>query len=190
VTGPNDTSVEVRGEPRNAEVEKCLSIFLEQVWPELEGGGGWNIDLQVRKPLAPRVTDEKLEMWVRPNVFTTDGSGRTSPVFSAARACKNRGDDKTYRVHVEAQPKSQRFEVDVDGDNAEFQKCFEKAYNESARSVLSVPRQLPDGNFERYFRIDAVAQASYEVTVSDADPARCAVGAFCPSVLVSVTGIP
>jgi hypothetical protein len=190
VTGFDETSTEVRAEPRNKEVDQCLTRFLEQVLPELEGGGRWDLDLKVRKPLAPSVTDKELKMWVRSNVFTADGSGQVSPVFSAARACKNQGEDKTYRVHVEAQPKSQRFEVDVDGDYAEFQECFVKAFNESAKSVLSVPRQLPDGEVERYFRIDAVAQASYEVSVSDADPTRCPVGVFCPSVLVSVTSIP
>lgn len=152
------TRVEVHTEPTNEEVQRCLTEYLRKRFPELEGGGRWEIDLRATKTVEPAMTGERLR----------------NPFPHAAMDCADKeGAPQNLSVKVKANPKTQRFELETESGDAEYQACLEEKYNERAQSTFSVPRKMPSGKYERYFRIDAAAEATLEASVSEADPSVC-----------------
>ncbi len=160
------TDVVVNTEPENEEVEQCLTEKVELNIRRWKHGGKWDVDLRARKKIQPTLTDERLDI----------------PATSAAIDCFETSGAAKYRVKVVANPNTQRFEVDVVGNDGKLQACFAKAYDRQARSNFSVPRKLEDGKYERYFRIDAKAKTSFKVRVNEADKSLCLDGGVSASI--------
>ncbi len=77
-----------------------------------------------------------------------------------ATECHAEGAPAEVRVTARATPGAGDFAVELEGGTDAFQECLRAKIQESLRSYFSVSRALPNGAFERYFRIDATAEGS------------------------------
>ncbi len=105
-------------------------------------------------------------MWRALMVLTLLASSASADPINAGNAsaqCRQEGMSGLVTVKVTARPDDESFTVTANAGNEAFLTCLRDNLREKLRSQYAVPRKLPDGTFERYFRIDANVDASATV---------------------------
>jgi hypothetical protein len=145
-------SVAVRTEPANDEVIACLTEYLQQVLRRF-GAGRWQLEAQRTVRLR--------------TAMSTPGLRRAVVNYApgAATYCYDEDAPSTLRVRARAVLDAADVELEIDGGSAAFRACLTRRIQARIRSDLLVPRQMPDGSVERFFRIDARAEATVDVRV-------------------------
>lgn len=149
--GARGPEVAVRTVPRNREVDECLAQTLRDALRDFAPG---RYRLQIRRHFT-------LERAVQP--AGVERALASAPAL--ATECHAQGAPTRVRVMARATPGEEDFAVEIEGGTDAFQDCLRPKIQASLRSYLSVSRALPDGTFERYFRIDAAAEATTEFDV-------------------------
>lgn len=144
--GARGPEAAVRTVPRNREVDECLAQTVREALRDFEPG---RYRLRIRRR------------------FTLERAFQSARVVSAlavaptyATECHAEGAPAEVRVTARATPGAGDFAVELEGGTDAFQECLRAKIQESLRSYFSVSRALPNGAFERYFRIDATAEGS------------------------------
>lgn len=145
--GAEGLEVEVRTTPSNPEVDRCLSDRVRSRLAEFMGGR-WRLELRAVRSLGRQIDEDSL------------ASALESSAPQVATDCYEPDRPSRATVRVRAVPDAPSFEIEVDGGGADFAACVEQGLGERLESQFSVSRQLPDGSYERYFRIDGGAEVT------------------------------
>ena len=146
------TTLSVRTEPRNTAIEACLTeSFAEHV---LDFGPTVNaFDFSIARELEPLHASHRLEQMLR----------STAP--RAASECHVKGAPETLNVAIASSVEAQRVDVTIGDGTPEFKECLKGKLDEYFDMAMRVSRQLEDGSYERYWRVDADAAARVDFDV-------------------------
>ena len=152
-TSARGLRVTVHTRPSNVEVAACIESHVRSRMVAF-GPGVWRLETRVSSPLPPLVTSKSLQHVV----------ARVAPKL--ARDCHLGESPLRASVSVIARLDAEQFAIAVDAPNEAFRTCLSrKLQNSLRRDNFSRYRQLPSGQFQRYFRIDGDAKASHSVAV-------------------------
>lgn len=146
------TTLSVITEPRNEEIEACLvGSFAERI---LDFGPTANaFSHSITRDLEPLHASHRLEQMLR----------STAP--RAASECHDKGAPETLNVAIASSVEAQRVDVTIGGGAPEFKECLKGKLDEYFDMAMRVSRQLEDGSYERYWRVDADAAARVDFDV-------------------------
>jgi len=152
VAKDGELRVEVRTEPRNEEVEQCMAKRITDRYGDLVGGRVV-FEASTDIELSPRVGARWLEQYTR---------SYSSGVLTE---CYTEDAPKSVELVVSAKEGDERFSVDVAGDDSAFAQCVEEGLADKLMESLRVSRELHDGSFEQFARIDGTASVRVEAKV-------------------------
>lgn len=146
--GASGLSVDAQSHPSNAEIDACVEEHLRQAFHDFLPSI-WRARATTERTIAPVMSSRRLNDIL------------PAAVRSAAQGCHGEGEVIVVaRASVDG-PLS--IEVQT-GDDA-FRACARERIEALLRPQLEVPRRREDGTYERYFRADAAAHATYRFTV-------------------------
>ena len=139
-------TVTVQTAPRNEEAEACLVEKATQNW-RFFAKGVWSLTATVTVPVTSELAagvKQNLSYWAS----------------NAAAKCRQAGMAGLAMIEVRAKPGDEDFTITANIPNETFLTCVRDELRAKLRAQYAVPRKLPDGTYERYFRIDANVSAS------------------------------
>lgn len=150
--GERGVLVGARTEPHNAEVERCLRIWLRNA---LQRFGPGRLRLHGRAPdleLGRVMSTSRLEQALQ------------SYAPHTATECFEHGAPERASVRVRAEV-DRPLAIEIEGGEDAWRECLAAKLDEQLRSNFSVSRQLSDGTYERFFRVDASAEAEHSFEI-------------------------
>lgn len=136
-------SVQVTTTPDNAEVAWCLEEKLRDRLTEF-GAADWDLKVHSERTLAEPLTSDWLQHLVRDKAPTV-----------ATKCAPPMGGVTHVGLRVHAHPDDPELSVDVKSDRGgrAYRTCVATELTPLLHDAVSVPRKLPNGTVERYFRI-------------------------------------
>lgn len=150
--GADGPTVDVKTQPNNPEVTMCMTQYLERSMRDFLPGT-WRLKASAERDIQPQLSSE----WL--------GNLLNSYAPNRATDCSEPAGPKRAKVTARAVVDAPAFDVRVDGGSKAFRKCVAEKVAGDLRSSVTLPRQLVDGTYERYFRIDADAFATVDIAV-------------------------
>jgi hypothetical protein len=138
--------------PVNREVRACLERYVMNGLRSF-GAGSWTLRAERRVALAPTMTDAALRQALR--AYASDLATDCYPA---------KNPPERVRIRVLARRDADQLVLEVTGGDG-FRRCLAAGLRQRLRSAFSTSRQMPDGSYQRYFRIDADASASVQIEV-------------------------
>lgn len=136
-------NVQVTTRPDNIEVDSCLEEKLRDRLTSF-GAADWDLTVHSVQALPEPLTSDWLQTLTRDK----------APAV-ATQCAPPTGSVPDVELRVHAQPDDPELSVDVkaDGGDEAYRTCVATKLTPVLHDAVAVPRKLPDGTVERYFRI-------------------------------------
>jgi hypothetical protein len=138
--------------PSNAEIDRCLEKEVRLALIDFRGIAKLAAHVEIPLP-------SKLEPTYVRNAIAANAPNWATDCYPASDPPAN------VQLDVSAKVDDFDFTVRVDSPNAGFATCLQDMLQRRLRSLFAVSREMPNGTFERYFRIDADVHATVTVPV-------------------------